>query len=141
MPTFRAGDSYAIDPAIGRDSAPACRTGAPNRVWIAEADDPGGTVYLRPNHGGGGAHVAHAGFVTAPEARGHGVARVILARALAEARAAGFRAMQFNFVVETNAAARHLWTTAGFEEVGRLPQAFRHLSKGYVDALVFYRLL
>ena len=54
------------------------------------------------------------------------------------ARAQGFRAMQFNFVVATNDDAVHSWKKAGFDVVGRLPGAFLHPSLGYVDALVMY---
>jgi ribosomal protein S18 acetylase RimI-like enzyme len=60
---------------------------------------------------------------------------------LAHARARGFRAMQFNFVVSTNERAVRLWTALGFEIVGRLPRAFRHPSLGEVDALVMFRML
>jgi ribosomal protein S18 acetylase RimI-like enzyme len=65
----------------------------------------------------------------------------MLDHVLSEARAAGFRAMQFNFVVATNVGAIRLWHEAGFETVGRLPEAFRHPRAGYVNALVMYRRL
>jgi ribosomal protein S18 acetylase RimI-like enzyme len=140
-PAFRAGDTYAIEPDISRADALAYWEGAPNRVFLCEGTAPLGTYYLRPNQRGPGAHVCNAGFVTAPVARGRGVARAMLDHALATARQAGFAAMQFNFVVATNGAALHLWRSAGFEEVGRLPRAFRHPTEGDVDALVLYRFL
>ena len=61
--------------------------------------------------------------------------------ALSRAKAAGFDAMQFNFVVSTNTPAVRLWQAIGFEIVGRLPGAFRHPTQGEVDALVMYRRL
>lgn len=140
-PTFRAGDTYAIEPDVCRAAALAYWQGAPNRVFLAEGPAPLGTYYLRPNQRGPGAHVCNAGFVTGRQARGRGVARAMLDHALATAREAGFAAMQFNFVVATNAAALHLWKSAGFEEVGSLPRAFRHPTEGDVDALVLYRFL
>jgi ribosomal protein S18 acetylase RimI-like enzyme len=60
---------------------------------------------------------------------------------LVRARERGFRAMQFNFVVSANERAVRLWETLGFETVGRLPGAFEHPTKGYVDALVMFRTL
>jgi ribosomal protein S18 acetylase RimI-like enzyme len=57
------------------------------------------------------------------------------------ARSQGFRAMQFNFVVSTNERAVRLWQSLGFEVVGRLPLAFHHPARGYVDALVMFRAL
>ena len=49
--------------------------------------------------------------------------------------------MQFNFVVATNIRAIAIWQGAGFDIVGRLPQAFRHPELGDVDALVMYKTL
>jgi ribosomal protein S18 acetylase RimI-like enzyme len=60
---------------------------------------------------------------------------------LTEARRIGFRAMQFNFVVSTNASAIRLWQQLGFRTVGTLPGAFRHPEKGYVDVYVMFRSL
>jgi ribosomal protein S18 acetylase RimI-like enzyme len=111
-------------------------------VFVAEVGDSlVGTYYLRPNARGGGSHVANCGYMTAPAARGKGVARAMCLHSLAHAKARGFHAMQFNFVVASNAAAIALWTDLGFSEIGRLPQAFRHPTLGLIDALVMYRLL
>ncbi|MBB4112064.1 ribosomal protein S18 acetylase RimI-like enzyme [Rhizobium sp. BK226] len=60
---------------------------------------------------------------------------------LQHARARGFRAMQFNFVVSSNERAVALWQSLGFEIVGRLPGVFLHPTQGYVDALVMFRTL
>lgn len=100
-----------------------------------------GTYYLRPNQQGGGAHVANCGYMTAEQATGRGVARAMCTHSLAHARARGFRAMQFNFVVESNVRAVALWQSFGFEIAGRLRQAFAHPRLGLVDALVMYRML
>ena len=112
------------------------------RVFLAEADGQAlGTYYLRPNQKGNGSHVANAGYATAPAAQGKGVARAMLAHSLDAAKAAGFRAVQYNFVVSTNTRAIATWEAAGFAVVGRLPGAFRHPAHGYVDALVMFRSL
>ena len=90
---------------------------------------------------GGGSHVANCGYITAPAARGKGVARAMCSHSLKHAKSRGFHAMQFNFVVASNAPAIKLWKDLGFQEVGRLPQAFRHPTQGRIDALVMYRIL
>jgi ribosomal protein S18 acetylase RimI-like enzyme len=59
----------------------------------------------------------------------------------AEARALGYLAMQFNFVVTTNEGAIALWHSLGYATVGRLPRAFRHPGAGLVDALVMFKWL
>ena len=141
-PVFRAGETYAIDPAISQADALAYWCGPGREVRVAEAGDAVlGSYYLRPNAEGGGAHVCNCGFVTAASAQGRGVARAMLADALDRAAQSGYRAMQFNFVISTNTRAVALWQTAGFDIVGRLPGAYLHPTQGYVDALVMYRSL
>ncbi|MEI9850577.1 MAG: GNAT family N-acetyltransferase [Sphingomonas sp.] len=72
-----------------------------------------------------------------PSCRRHrrGVARALCAHSLERARARGFRAMQFNFVVSTNAPAVHLWQTMGFAIAGTIRHGFHHPEHGFVDAL------
>ena len=85
---------------------------------------------------------ARAGHLRAPRhAQGRGVARALCAHSLDAARAAGFRAMQFNFVVASNHRAVALWHRMGFDTVGRVPEAFHHPVLGYTDALMMYRRL
>ena len=96
---------------------------------------------LRPNAPGLGDHVANAGFIVAPVARGRGIASAMCADSLERAREASFTAMQFNFVVASNATAVRLWKRHGFGVVGRVPAAFRHARLGYVDVLIMHRTL
>ena len=100
-----------------------------------------GMYKLVPNQPGLGSHVANASFMVAPGSSGKGAGRQMGLHCLDEARRRGFRAMQFNFVVSTNARAVALWQSLGFAIVGTLPGAFRHRDLGYVDAYVMYRPL
>jgi L-amino acid N-acyltransferase YncA len=137
-----AGDTYALDPNISCEDALAYWFAPGTHTYIAEADGRiNGTYILRSNHTGGGSHVANAGFMVAASARGQGIGRAMGEHCLSEARQLGFRAMQFNFVVSTNASAIRLWQELGFEIVGTLPGGFRHPAKGYADVYVMYRSL
>ena len=141
-PVFRAGDTYSIDRDITEENALAYWCGPAHATFVCEQEGKIlATYYLRRNQGGGGAHVCNCGYVTAPAAQGQGIARAMMDHSFGAARAAGFTAMQYNFVVETNARAIATWERAGFEIVGRLPGAFRHPSQGFVDALVMYKTL
>jgi ribosomal protein S18 acetylase RimI-like enzyme len=100
-----------------------------------------GTYFIRSNQAGGGAHVCNCGYITSAAATGRGIARLMCQHSLNHARARGYRAMQFNFVVSTNERAVRLWESLGFEIVGRLPLAFKHPIHGYVDALVMFQSL
>jgi len=141
-PVIRAGETYALPRDMTREAALGYWFSPDHEVFVAE--DSGrvvGTYYLRANQRGGGSHVANAGYMTNPTATGRGVARAMGTHSLERARARGFTAMQFNFVVATNERALRLWRSLGFEVVGRLPLAFRHPSLGSVDALVLYRAI
>lgn len=91
-----------------------------------------------PDHG---AHVASATYAVAAQAQGKGIGRALVEHSLQQARNEGFLAMQFNYVVSTNAAAMALYRKLGFNIAGTLPQAFRHRERGLVDAYVLHRFL
>lgn len=141
-PVIRAGETLTLDRDMGEGEALAYWFGADKEVFVAEEDGVVlGTYYLRANQTGGGAHVANAGYVTGAAATGRGVARAMASHSIDHAKARGFRAMQFNFVVSSNVRAVGLWRSLGFEVVGRLPGAFDHPVEGFVDALVMVRAL
>lgn len=79
--------------------------------------------------------------MTAEEAAGRGVATAMCRHSLTEAKARGYRAMQFNFVISSNERAVRLWQHCGFKIVGRLPEVFAHPRLGHVDAYVMLRRL
>lgn len=71
-----------------------------------------------------------------PEARGHGLGRALLDRAVAEARARGADSMVLEVSV-ANAPALRLYASAGFQTVGRRPRYY----PGGTDALIQRRAL
>jgi len=145
-PIFRdvvaAGDTYSYAPDTGFEEARAMWTGAPTRCFAASIDGKSvGCYMLRPNQPGLGSHVANAGYMVAAHARGRGLAGKLCEHSLTTARAAGFLAMQFNFVVSTNEVAVKLWQKHGFRIVGTVPKGFRHAQLGLVDTYVMHRFL
>jgi hypothetical protein len=50
----------------------------------------------------------------------------------------GFRAIQFNAVVETNVAAVHSWQALGFRIIGKVPEAFDSRTHGLVGLHVMH---
>ena len=139
---IRAGETYPLLRTLSREEALDYWFSPEHTVFVADNDDGLlGTYYIRPNQRGGGSHVANCGYVTASSATGRGVGRAMCEHSLAHAKAGGFRAMQFNFVVSTNERALRLWQACGFDIVGRLPKAFNHPTVGDVDAFVMFRSL
>ncbi|HWT12416.1 MAG TPA: GNAT family N-acetyltransferase [Allosphingosinicella sp.] len=141
-PVIHGGETYALDRDLSENEALAYWLGPDKETFVAvEEGAVLGTYYMRPNQAGGGGHVCNCGYMTSAHAAGRGVARRMGLHSLDHARRRGYRAMQFNFVVATNERAVRLWESLGFAIVGRLPQAFKHPAKGYVDALVMFRML
>lgn len=137
-PVFRAGDTYAIDPDITRDAALAFWMGQA-ACYVADDGDIIGTYYIKTNQQGGGAHVCNCGYVAGVQ--GRGVATAMCEASQTQARAMGYRAMQYNLVLDSNAGAVRLWHKLGFKTVGLIPQAFDHPTQGMVDAHVMYKRL
>lgn len=145
-PIFQAvvatADTYAYSPDIAYEQARDLWTTSPTRTFVAsDAGRVVGCYMLRPNQPGLGDHVANAGYMVAPHARGRGIAGQLCEHSMRMAREAGFRAMQFNYVVSSNGTAVRLWQKHGFHIVGRIPAAFRHATLGLTDVLVMHRLL
>jgi len=137
-PVFRAGETFPHDPAITEAEARVAWVEQSQAVMVA-VDPAGavvGTYYLKPNSLALGAHVANAGYVVAVHCRRQGIGSRLCQHSLQAARRLGFRAMQFNLVVSTNAAGIRCWQRNGFQVVGTLPGAFRHKQLGFVDAVV-----
>jgi L-amino acid N-acyltransferase YncA len=100
-----------------------------------------GTAEMGPDHGGPAAHVASASFMVSPEHARRGIGRALGEHVLERARGDGFRAMQFNAVVESNTAAVALWRALGFEILATIPEGFRHPRYGDVGLHIMYQRL
>ena len=146
-PVFRAiveaGETYAY--ADDLDSAQAkvlWMEPPPGETFVATYEDELlATVKCGPNRPGRGSHVATASFMVDPAHAGRGIGRALGQHVLTWAREKGYRAMQFNAVVETNATAVRLWTSLGFDVIGTVPEAFDSRSRGLVGLHVMHRYL
>jgi L-amino acid N-acyltransferase YncA len=139
-----AGDTYPHPPETTRQEAEAYWMADSMKTYVARkafSGDIVGVYYLRANQPGLGSHVANGGYMVSPAVRGQGIGRLLGLHSIETATALGFRALQFNLVVATNTASVNLWRSLGFSIIGTVPEAFRHLEEGYVDAYIMYRLL
>lgn len=137
-----AGETYAYPTDITKEEAHKEWIDKPGKTYVIEVDKKIlGTYYIKTNHEGPGNHVCNCGYMVSSEARGRGLATKMCEHSQNIAKDLGYKAMQFNFVASSNEGAVRLWNKLGFETVGRLPKAFNHTSKGYVDALVMYKWL
>lgn len=143
-----AGETYSYPRDLTEEQARATWMQRPPGRTVVAVDEDGegrgtvlGSAKLGPNHQGPASHIANASFMVAPEHGGRGVGRALGEHVLELARADGYRAMQFNAVVETNTRAVALWQSLGFEILATLPEGFEHPVKGFVGLHIMYRRL
>ena len=137
-----AGETYAYPRETTKEDAQKLWIDYPRKTYVFEEDGGVlGTYFIKTNQAGPGDHVCNCGYMVSSKARGKGIATVMCDHSQKVAIELGYKAMQFNFVASSNEGAVKLWNELGFETVGRLPKAFYHPIKGYVDALVMYKWL
>ena len=144
QPIVAAGETFCWDRATTSDQARGMWLHEPpgrTVVAVTRAGRVAGTAEMHPNQGGGGAHVANAGFMADAGAGVRGVGRALAEHVLELARRDGYRAMQFNAVVETNVRAAALWRSLGFDVLTTVPEAFAHPTEGLIGLHVMYRRL
>ena len=133
-----AGETYAYPEDLSSDQARELWFSPRRVVVLVEDGEVLGTATMGPNRPGRGDHVGTASFMVSPAAAGRGVGRALGEHVVRWHRDQGFRAIQFNAVVETNAAAVHLWQSLGFTIVGTVPEAFRSRAHGLVGLHVMH---
>ena len=127
-------EGFPQAPPLTRDDFDAAWIRPTTVVVVALVDGKvAGAHYLKPNSPGRAAHIANAGYIVAPEARGRGVGRALVEDSIQRAPKLGFDAIQFNLVFASN-PARKLYEELGWEAVGRIPRAVEG-----EDAIVYWR--
>lgn len=112
---------------------------AQSYTGVAEADGQIlGLYILHPNNVGRCGHICNASYAVASQARGKHIGSLLVTDCLQQAKALGFRILQFNAVVESNRAARHLYERLGFRQLGTIPGGFRLNDETYVNICPYY---
>ena len=136
-----AGDALPFSDDFDRETFHSHWVGAHNSYVAVDGSKVLGMYKLGANYPGRGSHVASATYLVGPAAQGKGIGRALVLHSIAQAQGEGFMAMQFNYVVSTNAPALELYRKLGFAVVGTLPKAFQHQELGLVDVYVMFRSL
>ncbi|WP_425037536.1 N-acetyltransferase family protein [Primorskyibacter sp. S187A] len=153
----RVADAAAIAALINpvvRDTSITFTTEEKNPESLAQAiDAPGSSYHVVELHGQvvgyacyfpfrngpGYAHTKEHSIVLAPEARGHGAGRALMAALEAHARGAGVHSL-FAGVSGENPAGVAFHASIGFQEIGRLPQVGRKFDR-WMDLILMQKFL
>jgi GNAT superfamily N-acetyltransferase len=136
----QAGETYAYPLDLTSEQARALWTMSPPAQTVVLEEDGTilGSATMGPNRPGRGSHVGTASFMVSSHARGRGVGRRLGEYVVRWHRDQGYRAIQFNAVVETNTAAVRLWEALGFRIIGTVPHAFESRTHGPVGLHVMH---
>ena len=112
------------------------------QVKTCVAEDADGRIVglyiLHPNNIGRVGHIANTSYAVDGAVRGQHIGEALVKDSLQRAKAAGFRVLQFNAVVDSNVHALHLYTRLGFVDLGIIPGGFRMKDGRYEDIHVMY---
>lgn len=115
-----------------------------SQSFTAVAEEHGyvqGLYILHPNNVGRCGHIANASYAVDSQAQGHGLGESLVRHSLAKAKDLGFRILQFNAVVKTNARAIRLYEKLGFVKLGVIPGGFMMKDGTFEDIIPFYHTL
>ena len=106
---------------------------------IAEAEEEVlGLYILHPNNVGRCGHICNASYAVSSDSRGNHIGEKLVTDCMVQAKELGFKVLQFNAVVESNSAARHLYEKLGFRQLGTIPGGFRMKDGSYENICPYY---
>lgn len=135
------GDAFPQEEPLDRDSGRAFFAGQSHCGVAVEDGRVVGLYILHPNNIGRCGHIANASYAVASSCRGKRIGEKLVTDSLARAKALGFGILQFNAVVETNGAARHVYERLGFVLLGTVPNGFRMKDGAYRNICLYYHTL
>ena len=115
-----------------------------SQSYTGIAEDNGvvlGLYILHPNNIGRCGHLCNASFAVTSRERGNHIGEKLVLDCLNKGKELGFRVLQFNAVVESNIAARHLYERLGFTQLGTIPGGFRMKDGHYENICPYYYVL
>ena len=113
--------------------------GGQSYVGVAEENDKiVGLYILHPNNVGRCGHISNARYAVDESQRGKHIGESLVKDCIHQARGLGFKILQFNAVVETNMAARHLYEKLGFTQLGTIPKGFRMKDGTYENICPYF---
>ncbi len=107
----------------------------------AETKEIIGLYILHPNNVGRCGHICNASYAVRSDMRGNKIGEKLVLDSLVQGKKLGFKILQFNAVVKTNASARKLYEKLGFVQLGTIPDGFLMKDGSYEDICPYYKKL
>ena len=115
-----------------------------SQTYCGVADKDGQIVWLyilHPNNIGRCGHICNTSYAVKDGVRGRHIGEQLVRHSMAQGKALGYRILQFNAVVATNASALHLYRRLGFKQLGVIPGGFLMPDGHYEDIIPHYHEL
>lgn len=135
-----AGDAFPQDLCLDAVEG-KCFFQGQSYVGVAEDADSAqvvGLYILHPNNVGRCGHICNASYAVDAGCRGQHIGEKLVKDSLVQGKKAGFRVLQFNAVVAGNTAARKLYESLGFTQLGVIPGGFCRKDGVYEDICPYY---
>ena len=100
-----------------------------------------GLYILHPNNVGRCGHICNTSYAVKDGVRGRHIGEQLVRHSMAQGKTLGYRILQFNAVVATNASALHLYRRLGFKQLGVIPGGFLMPDGHYEDIIPHYHEL
>lgn len=97
-----------------------------------------GLYILHPNNVGRCGHICNASYAVRVDQRGRHIGESLVRHCMTTAKELGFRILQFNAVVKSNASALHLYEKLGFVQLGVISGGFLKDDGTYEDIVPHY---
>lgn len=100
-----------------------------------------GLYILHPNNVGRCGHICNTSYAVKSGLRGRHIGEKLVRHSMEQGKALGYRILQFNAVVATNANALPLYKKLGFTRLGVIPGGFLMPDGSYEDIIPHYHIL
>ena len=107
-------------------------------AYDEESSEITGLYILHPNNVGRCGHICNASYAVKKGMRGQHIGEKLVTHCMQKGKELGFRILQFNAVVKSNAPALALYAKIGFTPLGVIPGGFLAKDGTYEDIVPHY---
>lgn len=107
-------------------------------AYDTENDEIVGVYILHPNFIGRCSHICNTSYAVKDGKRGMGIGEKIVSHSIKKARECGFKVLQLNAVIASNAPALGLYKKLGLTPLGAIKDGFLNIDGEYEDIIPHY---